>query len=442
MYDYWKEQVKEFPQLPGVYIYKDGVGEIIYVGKAKNLRSRLGSYFQTNLDLNSKTYSLVHKINDVGYILVDNEFDALILEAELIKKNQPKYNIVLKDDRSFLYIVIRKEKVMIRGNYVVISKVLALRKTALLSNDEKYGPYTNSGSTKHIVKVLRKVFMFRDCTPTKFARYFKVEDPCLFGHINLCIAPCIRNDEESLKKYRCNISKVRKVLKGGSSVLLNDLKRQMKNSASKQDYEEAVKLRDLINKFNYIRHNYREASVYLDNPYLMSDISQKALEDLLKEIPLLKTLPKRIEGYDISNISGKQSVGSMVVATDGQIDKDEYRRFKIKIKNSPDDFEMIYEVIRRRFQTDWEFPDLVVVDGGKGQVSAARGALKDLNISVPVIGLAKKFETIVYQDNGSYIEKNLDKNSPAMKLLIQLRDEAHRFAQSYHHKLRIKSLGV
>jgi len=442
MYEYWKEKVKDFPQFPGVYIYKDAEGDVIYVGKAKNLRHRVGSYFQTNLDPNTKTYALVHRINDVGYILVDNEFDALILEAELVKRYNPKYNIVLKDDRSFLYIVIRNEKVLICGKSSTIPKVLAQRKTELHPRDIKFGPYTSSGSTKHIVKVLRKVFKYRDCSSAKFTKYHKIGDPCLFGHINQCLAPCAHFHEVSLRQYKDNIQKIKKVLKGGSSALVNDLHRKMKILAKKQDFEEAAKYRDLLDKFNYVRQNYREASVYIDNPYLMSDLSKKALDDLSFELPMLTESPKRIECYDISNISGKHSVGSMVVASDGRIDKDEYRHFKIKLKDTPDDFDMIFEVLHRRFQTDWEFPNLVVVDGGKGQVSAAEEALKDLNINIPVIGLAKKYETVVYRKGTEFIEKNLDKNQSALKLLIQLRDEAHRFAQSYHHKLRLKSLGV
>jgi excinuclease ABC subunit C len=428
-----KKFVRILPQLPGVYVYKGETGEVIYVGKAKNLRSRVGSYFHTVLDKSSKTYALVQRINDIEYIIADNEFDALILEATLIKKYQPKYNIVLKDDKSFLYIVIKK------GTYpaIVIS-----RKTNLNSKDKNFGPFTSSTVTKQVVRILRKIFPYKDCTESKFKKSKKSKVPCLYGHINLCPAPCVYPSESMNKLYKSNIRKIEKILSGGSSKLIRDVERKMKAFSKVKDYEQAAKYRDLLQKFNYVRANYKEAAEYLDNPYLIDDRSKEAICALQSIIPDLKKPPKRIECYDISNISGKESVGSMVVATDGKIDKSEYRRFKIRFKDTPDDVDMIYDVISRRFNRDWEHPDLLVVDGGKPQVSAAQRALEDMKVLCPVVGLAKKFETIVFKDGSSFKEINVEKNNPGLKLLIVLRDEAHRFAQSYHHLLRLKSLGV
>jgi excinuclease ABC subunit C len=429
----FKQYVKTLPQLPGAYIYKDEAGKVIYVGKAKNLRSRVGSYFFTELDSFSKTYQLVQRINDINYIIVDNEFDALILEASLIKKYQPKYNIVLKDDKSFLYIVIKKD---------VYPTIVVSRKTNLNPRDLNFGPFTSSTATKQVVRILRKIFPYKDCSLSKFNKYQKLEVPCLYGHINLCSAPCVNSGEAFDKLYRNNISRIKRLLSGGASKLITDIERKMRSFAKVKDYEQAAKYRDLLQKFNYVRANYKEAAEYLDNPYLIDDRSKKALSTLQSIIPTLNEAPKRIECYDISNISGKESVGSMVVATDGKIDKGEYRRFKIRFKDTPDDVDMIYDVISRRFNRDWEHPDLLVVDGGKPQVSAAERAIEDMKVKCLVIGLAKKFETIVVKEGSTFKEIVVEKSNPGLRLLIVLRDEAHRFAQSYHHLLRLKSLGV
>lgn len=429
----FKKIVRNLPQLPGVYIYSDDRGEVIYVGKAKNLRSRVGSYFQTDLNRNSKTYSLVQKINDVRYIVVDNEFDALILEAELIKKYLPKYNIVLKDDKSFLYIVIKK------GLYPTVS---TSRKSNLMTKDLNFGPFTNSNVAKKVVRVLRRVFPFRDCSESKFNKYKKLKNPCLYGHIELCPAPCVNQDKMTAKNYRENILKIKRILSGGSSKLIQSLEKNMNSASKDKNYEKAVYYRDLMQEFNYVRSNYREAGDYIDNPYLMDDINKEALDQLKTAIPLIEGNLRRIECYDIANISGKDAVGSMVVATDGRIDKDEYKRFKIRFKDTPDDTDMLYDVLYRRFNNNWEHPDLVVVDGGKPQVSAAERALEDLNIKISVIGLAKKVETVVYREKGVFKEITLNGNNPGLLLLIRLRNEAHRFAQSYHHLLRLKSIGV
>lgn len=433
MQEILKDKVKKLPQLPGVYVYTDEKGEVIYVGKAKNLRSRVGSYFFTELDKSSKTYSLVQRINDVRYIVVDNEFDALILEAELIKKYLPKYNIILKDDKSFLYIVIKK------GLFPAIT---TSRKTNLNSKDRNFGPFTSPNAAKQVVRVLRKIFPFRDCSEGKFNKYKKLTEPCLFGHINLCPAPCVNFSVADRKSYLSNIKKIKKVLTGDSSKLVKSLESRMKEFSKEKKYEEAINYRNLLEKFNYIRSNYRDAADYIDNPYLMEDRNKESLKQLKLLVPALKTEPQRIECYDIANISGKDAVGAMVVATGGKIDKDEYRRFKIRFKDTPDDVDMIYDVLHRRFNNNWEHPGLLVVDGGKPQVSAAERVLEDLNINITVIGLAKKFETIVYRDGTDFVEIATDKNNQGLKLLIRLRDEAHRFAQSYHHLLRLKSLEV
>ncbi len=427
------EKVKNLPQNPGVYMYKNKYGEIIYVGKAKNLRSRVGSYFFTKLEKNTKTYNLVQNISTIETIIVDNEFDALILEADLIKKYKPKYNIVLKDSKSFLYIVITKDKV---------PAVVTSRKTNLDDRNKNYGPFTSSGTVRQVVRMLRRVFPYRDCSLSKMQRHRKIKEPCLFGHISVCLSPCVYESKEEIKKCRNNIKKIERILSGKSSLLINELEKNMKTASRNKEYEKAAEYRNILERLNYVRRNYRDPLEYINNPYLMEDKRRKVLEEILKIVPMIKEIPSRIECYDISNISGKEAVGSMVVSTNGALDKDEYRRFKIRYKNTPDDTDMMYEVLLRRFNKDWEHPVLILVDGGKPQVSAAIRALEDANISCSVAGLAKKNEMIVYRDSSGFHEVSIPKTNPGIQHLIQLRDEAHRFAQKYHHLLMSKTIQV
>ena len=431
-----KIRIQSLPLNPGIYKFLDKKGIVIYVGKAKSLRNRVRSYFQDNLEVGSKTYALVNRISEVDFIEVLSEFEALILEAELIKKLRPKYNISLKDDKSFLYIVIRSEKLLINDRTAGVPRILTARKTDLEEKDVVFGPYPDGSTAKYIVKTIRKIIPFRDCSSSKYARYQKLGRPCLYGHLGLCSAPCTANI--SLEGYREDIKRVKKLLSGKSAQIVNTLKREMEKAAKKEDFEKAANYRDIVQKFDYIRQSFKTAGKYLENPYLVDDIIAKSLDELVKNITIVKSLPSRIECYDISNISGKEAVGSMVVTTDGRINKSEYRRFKIKFKTQPNDFEMMSEVLGRRFNNNWPKPDLIVLDGGKGQVSAGLDSLREKNINVPVIGLAKRFETIVYKDDGNFIEVNLSKDNEGLKLLQRLRNEAHRFAQKYHHQLRLR----
>ena len=462
-----KEKAGSLPQVPGSYIFKDKTGRVIYVGKAKNLRSRVGSYFNVAIDTSSKTAALVRMINDLEFIEVESEFEALILEAELIKKHKPKYNIVLKDDRSNLYIVIRAEKVYVCGKNVWLPKVITARKTELQKKDLVFGPFPNSEVAKNILITIRKVFTFRDCSAGKFNRYKKIGSPCLYGHIGVCSAPCIAKNGLEIKAYKKRILSVKKILSGQASKLISDIGREMKKSSHKEEFEKAAEYRNLLEKFSYVQRSFRDAAEYIDNPYLVEDLTKKSLEEIGRLLPFLgrsfaqKKEPKRIECYDISNISGKEAVGSMVVAVGGKVDKKEYRRFRIRFKDKPDDFGMLYEVLYRRLereaknekreraaeggkkrQLSWGVPDLIIVDGGRPQVSAAIEVMKDLDFTIPVVGLAKKFEHLVFLESGEFKEVEWPKSNLGMKLLINLRDESHRFAQSYHHLLRKKSLGV
>ncbi len=444
-----REKLSNLPFRPGVYIFKNNQGKIIYIGKAKSLKNRVGSYFHTNLQSETKTGALVSRINDIDIIEVESEFDAVILEAELIKKYRPKYNIAQKDDKTYLYIVIRNEKVKIESKEIFLPKLMTVRKTELLPKDEKFGPYPDSVTAKFVVRTLRKIFPFRDCSYAKFTTYHKRKKPCLYGHLKICPAPCINYSEEDLKDYKKIFTNIKKVLKGGSFSVLKELNSKMNFFAKQKDYEKAAVYRDLISKFNYIRQKSKSPEVYMENPMLVEDVGMMSMKNLQQIIPTLTKLPIRIECYDISNISGKEAVGSMVVAENGLINKKEYKRFRIKYKTTPDDFHMMQEVLSRRLShhskiaedgKSWRDPDLLVIDGGKGQVSAVLDAISATSLNIPVIGLAKKYETIVFKDGLEFREILVDKSNPGLSLLIRIRDEAHRFAQAYHHKLRTKLL--
>ena len=441
--------VKNLPSVPGVYLFKNTSGEVIYVGKAKRLRDRVGSYFHADLDPNSKTFALVERITDLEYVEVLSELEALVLEAALIKKYRPKYNIIQKDDKSYIYIAIRKERLPCGDTASVsLPKLLTVRETDALKGDILFGPYPNGSAAKYIVRALRKIFPYRDCDRAKYTRYRKLNRPCLYGHLGLCNATCVNGTKENLTAYKKSIQNIKKILNGESSKVVRSMETAMNAYAKKQDYENAARVRDILNKYKYVSQKFRSSEEYINNPYLVNDIADRAVKDLVQLLPFLKKVPERIECYDISNISGKEAVGSMVVAIGGRINKKEYRKFKIKLGDTPDDFLMMREVLERRLKRStsvsdtprWPQPDLIVVDGGKGQVGVALEAMAKVGIFVPVAGIAKKEELLVFKDEFGYVELSYPKDSPGLNLIIRLRDEAHRFAQSYHHKLRLRKI--
>jgi excinuclease ABC subunit C len=440
-----KKKILDLPKRPGVYLFKNDKGKILYVGKANRLRDRVRSYFAVNMLEGSKTAALVRQIANLDTIEVASELEAIILEAELIKLHKPKYNIQLKDDKSSLYIVIRNEEVDLNSKKVKLPRVLLSRETELLDSDYAYGPYPNATIAKYVVRSIRKMFPYRDCAKTKFHRYHKLDKPCFYGHLGLCSAPC--TSDITITDYKKDIKKIRDLLTGKRPSVISSIERDMKKLSREQRYEEAAKKRDLIERMEYVSKRFKGPQEYIDNPYLIEDILTQALDELVLNIPVLKDTPHRIECYDISNTSGKQATGSMVVAEEGHLATKAYRRFKIKFKDTPDDYEMMREVLARRFyrevnkkESTWGVPNLIVIDGGKGQVSAAYDVIDAYNLDIPVIGLAKKEELVIYRDKEEYKELRLSKGSEGLKLLQRLRDEAHRFAKTYHMKLRRKKL--
>ena len=438
-----RTKVKSLPHVPGVYKFKNELGEIIYIGKAKSLKDRVKSYFVLNIDKNSKTYQLVQNIYDVEYIEVFSELEALILEASLIKKYLPKYNILLKDDKSYIYIVIDNSIVTHDSKKMVLPSVLLAREKDLAEYDSFYGPFTSSEAAKNLYKTIRKIIPFRDCSKSKYEKYRKAGRPCLYGYIGLCTGPCATSD---FKTYKNNISKVKRILSGETNSLMQDLKKQMDKFSKIEDYENAALIRNQLRKFNYAKETFRVPQSFIDNPYLVDDVMEKSLGDLVEAIPIIKDKPRRIECYDISNLSGKEAVGSLVSAIDGRITKSNYKKFRIKLTSTPDDFSMLKEVLTRRIKKglsnlpNWQLPDLFLIDGGKGQVSTILNVISEFNLNIPVVGIAKKEETLIYNDGNGFVEVKLERRNEGLKLVQRLRDEAHRFARAYHHKLRIKSI--
>jgi len=436
-------KLNNLPTVPGVYKYFDIEGRVIYVGKAKNLRNRVKSYFRIKFDEDTKTKALVENIHDLEYIEVSTELEALILEEKLVKKFQPKYNILLKDDKSFLYIVLRNDPVKVGDSLINFPVVFSARKTDLQSKDIYFGPYPRAEVAKYVLRTLRKIIPFRDCSKSKFRNYQKLGQPCLYGHIGLCQAPC--NGKISKTDYLKDISKVKRFLDGRFKKIIDDVVLEMKDASKKEEFEKAAKLRDIIKKFEYLTINTSKIDSFVENPLLIEDIISKSLDNLLKYFPNLKEYPERIECYDISNLSGKEATASMTVALNGRLTNREYRRFKIKFKNTPDDFSMMQEVLKRRFKRaliddSWKLPNLIVLDGGKGQLSAGNQVLKEMGIDVAMISLAKREEILIYMDGDEFVEIKLDRTDESLKLIQRLRDEAHRFAKKYHHHLRVKKL--
>jgi excinuclease ABC subunit C len=405
--------IKNIPSSPGVYIYKNNQGKIIYIGKAVNLKKRVSQYFQTDQALGYKTNRLVSEIADIDFRVVGSEIEALVLESSLIKQYRPKFNSQLKDDKSYIYITITKDKLPI---------IKPAFKSTLNKDNYFYGPFPDSPSVKSLLKTIRRIFPY----------YSKKHEPkaCLYCHLGLCPGP-----NPDSKEYRRTVSKIKKILNGNFKKLISQLTQEMNLYSKTENFELAKIKRDQITAINYVISGWRNINHLYQNVDLKEDQSGKAIAELKLTLssyfPNLKKL-NRIEAYDISNLGSKYFVGAMTVFQNGKLDSSEYRQFKIYSKVTPDDQFMIKEIIYRRLKHhEWNYPDLILVDGGKPQVSSANS----INNDIPIIGLAKKEETIVIKNGEEWLEINLPKNSPSLQLLQQLRDEAHRFSNRYRKKL-------
>jgi len=398
----------------GVYIFKNKKGSVLYVGKAANLRSRVASYSSSSIGLKQKR--LADEIFSVDTIEVDSEIEALLLEANLIKKYLPVYNVQLKDDKDYIYLKIVSES---------FPRVLTARKKDLVDAKEFFGPYPSASSLRQTLKVLRRIFPFRTCRINQGRA-------CFYYHLGLCPGVCINAISE--RDYRKNLRRLKLFLSGRKDQVLLDIEKEMKAASSKLDFEKAETSRREIEAINSVTRRLRRVDEYVEAGSIQ-ELREKELKDLAQAIGI-KTPLERIECFDISNFQGSSATGSMVVFTHGSADRGQYRRFKIKDFSAPNDPGMMAEVIRRRLKNSWPLPSLIVVDGGKTQLKAADRELNSAKKQITVVGLAKRNEEI-HTLEGRIIR--LPRDSQALFLIQRVRDEAHRFAISYYRKLASKN---
>lgn len=558
-----EEKLKKLPDEPGVYIMKDKKEDIIYVGKSISLRKRVRQYFQSGKNNPPKVNAMVKNIHDFEYIIVNNEVEALILEANLIKQYKPRYNILLKDDKQYPYI-----KVTLNEKYPRVLKTREIKKDGALY----FGPYPNSYAVNNAIEIIRQLYPLRTCN-RNLEKDIGKSRPCLNYYIGRCLGPCQGNVNE--EEYMKMVDEVILFLNGKEDKLINIIEEKMLEASKNLDFESAAKYRDQINSLNLLHEKQKVTSTtnlvdqdiigmargieevciqiffiregkiigrehfiiedtfeeekseilssfikqfYIGAAYVPKEIiieeeildlevlsnwlsskreskvnitipkrgekakqldmvkknaldmlnqhgdrflkkareNNKALEEL-RDVLGLDDLPLRIEAFDISNISGVQSVGSMVVFEKGDAKKSDYRRFRIRTRSTPDDYGSMEEILNRRFVRGLEekkllkenqievkgfsnFPDLIMIDGGKGQVNVALRVLHDLKIDIPVCGLVKddfhRTRGIIYNNK----EINLEEDTLGFRLIYRIQEEAHRFAISYHRSLRTKKM--
>lgn len=404
-----RKKILSAPDSPGVYLMRDCLGQVLYVGKANSLKKRLLNYL--GRDQASKTQILMAKAVDVEFRLTPNEAMALLLEFKLIHEFSPRYNVSLKDDKSFPFVRISQEE---------FPSIQVTRK----KNDAtgRYlGPYTNTKLLKNALKIIRFEFAYRSCQRLP-------KQSCIYHRINLCPAPCI--GKISHQEYRRRLNNIILILEGKGDLLIRKLTKSMQDKSRARDFEAAGRIRDQIIILSRISAQPDDSNC------------KNELESLRRSLNL-KNLPARIEGFDISNISGKQAVGAMVSFYNGQADKNSYRRFRIKTFAGIDDYKMLAEVVCRRYRRllkeKKSLPDLLLIDGGKGHLLTALAELKALNLHIPLVGIAKEKENI-YSSQPGKLTVILAKDGVALNLIRRIRDEAHRFALAYHHVLRKKAL--
>jgi excinuclease ABC subunit C len=433
-----ERKLAELPKAPGVYFHKDKTGAIIYVGKAAVLRNRVRQYFQKSRGRDPKTEALVAEIADIDWMVVESEMEALFLEAEMIRRYMPRYNILLRDDKAMSYIRIDYD-----SEYPTVSTT----RRPLDDGARYFGPYFSLGGVRQALKLLRKIF------PYATRRIGGQKRATLHYHLGL--DPGLEEGKTSLEEYRSSLRKLMAVIEGKRQTIEKELEKDMKRAAKAKDFEAAGKLRNQL----FALQNLKKQVIFSDKEFL--DISKDhALNELVNLLSIAK-FPFRMEGYDISHQQGSDVVASMVVFTNGVSNKAEYRKFKTKIDHN-NDFYNMNETLKRRLSEKnrrmWGVPDVVLIDGGKGQLDAAIQARDECGCTkIPFIGLAKREEQIVIQKDKSnvvlndqllnqlggfatesddFILVNLPHNTNLVKLLQRIRDESHRFAVSYHSTLK------
>jgi excinuclease ABC subunit C len=430
-----RERIKDFPGGPGLYFMKGPRDKVLYIGKAKNLRSRVASYFQPGSDLIStrgpKIAEMVTKVGSVDFLETPNEVDAVLQEARLIKDIRPPYNTDLIDDKTFPYLEITTGEDF-PGVYIT--------RKPQPRGSRLFGPFTGAKDLRSVLVVLQKIFRFRTCKldireDDQKRRFFR---PCILFSIKQCTAPCAaRIDKQEYKKI---INDLIRFLRSKRSTILRQLKKQMAEASEAFEYEKAAMLRDRIRLIGKL--DQRGTPDEHVQPEVFAADPAEALTQLRQILKCPEPI-RIIEGIDIANISGAEAVGSLVKFIDGKPFKNGYRRFKIKTVRGIDDYAMIAEVVKRRYKYAMKgeelWPDLILIDGGLGHLRAAEKALEEMSApAVKIASIAKKQEDIYIQKGSQPLK--LAAHSPARKLLQYVRDEAHRFAQHYHHILRGKKM--
>ncbi len=420
-----KKDYKKLPDTPGVYIMKDTYGDILYVGKAGNLRRRVSSYFERPHDV--RIERLVGKISTIDHRETDSALEALILEAELIKQWMPPFNVREKDDKSFLYVEISKEK---------FPRVLLVRgKDA--ERGRRYGPFTSASNARQALRILRKIFPWNTHDPEKIGKFLR---PCFDYEVGLCPGTCV--GAVTREEYTKNIDRLKLFLEGKKKSVIKSFENDMAAASKKLEFEKAEKLRRQCFALKHIR----DTAFIADSEIIMPEERSGSFAGRAGTGAGTASAPYRIEGYDISNISGTDAVGSMVVFEDGKPNTNEYRKFKIRSIFKPNDVGMLTEVLERRFHRHavnlrpkewsgtapdaWTLPNLILIDGGIGQANAAKKVIMHAGLRIPILGIAKGSERKRNDIIGA-IPKGVTKET-----LIRVRNEAHRFAIGYHKALR------
>ena len=436
--DQIRSKLSQLSHKPGVYLMKDRFGTVIYVGKARDLRKRVSQYFHPSrrMGWDLKFNALVEAIHDFDAHIVRSEAEAVLLEGKLIKEFHPRYNVSFRDDKRFLLLKVNLNDPIPRFTL-----------TRLKTDDgaRYFGPFASSGALRRTLNLVRHKFNLRGCRPlTPNDNDYK---HCLYAHLKVCTAPCIGN--VTREQYLMQALAACDFLDGQSREMKEQLDAEMKKAAAAQDFEKAAQLRDML--FD-LRRTTQKTQKFERLPYKLP-VALEPADDLaeLGKVLGLASPPQRIEGFDISNISGTFAVSSMVSFKNGRPDRVNYRRFRMKTVVGQDDFASMAETIRRRYTRmkqetasgqagKWSnVPDLILIDGGKGQLNAACEELNKLGLTlIPVIGLAKEFEEIYRPGESEPLR--LSHDSGALKLLQRVRDESHRFANTYNAQLRLKKI--
>ena len=430
-----RQKIKTFPAAPGLYFMKADDGTVLYIGKAKNLRSRAGSYFQPGSDLLStrspKILEMINKVEMVDYLETKSEVDAILQEARLVKDIHPPYNTHLVDDKTFPYLEITT-RTDFPGVYIT--------RNPKSTRSRLFGPFTGVRDLRAVLVVLQKIFKFRTCnldisSDDEKRRFFR---PCLLYSIKQCTAPCSGRIEKA--RYKQIIKDLIKFLRSKRSTILRQLKKRMAEASAAMNYETAAMYRDRIRLIERLDDRGTvEGNV---QPEIFAPDPAEALAGLQKIFQISEPI-RIIEGFDVAHIAGAETVGALVKFIDGKPFKSGYRRFKIKTVKDIDDYACMKEIITRRYKRalagEELWPDLVLIDGGLGHLHAAEEAFREMDAPLPALAAIAKSQEEIFI-HGSDKPLKLPSNSPAKKLLQYVRDEAHRFAQHYHHILRTKKV--